>query len=345
MRSVLAHGKGVPWWGAVLIAVSATLVGLAVEAGSGHGELGAAFAALYVVGCLAAVLAVRRSGLFTAIVQPPLLLFVAVPLAYYLMHRSSFRGVKDIAITCGYPLIERFPLMLFASSAALLLGLARRYLAARPPQPAASSRPARGGAPAAGASAGPASTEAGPRVRAARARHVADRSGAGRTRRPQDRGRTRHARNPAAGDAGDAPRRRRRATEAAPRRTAVDDAPRRPAAEAARAPEPRRGHRDRDGRTPPPPLHPWEQPDHRRGQAPPWPPRGRSLEPYESGRVNHPNHGSHQRHGSHPVRPYPTPAHQPWPEPDRGAADRQADRHPVSRARYRGWGTADADQR
>ncbi len=37
-------------------------------------------------GCVAAVLAVRQSGIFTAVIQPPLILFVAVPGAYFLFH-------------------------------------------------------------------------------------------------------------------------------------------------------------------------------------------------------------------------------------------------------------------
>lgn len=116
-----------PPWAAVLIAISATLAGFAFEAGSGHTELGFVFAAFYALGCIAAVLAVRHSGIFTAVIQPPLLLFVAVPLGYFLLHGSAFAGLKDVLITCGYPLIERFPLMLFTSATVLVIGLGRWY--------------------------------------------------------------------------------------------------------------------------------------------------------------------------------------------------------------------------
>ena len=116
-----------PPWVAVLIAVSATLAGFAFEAGAGHQDLGFLFAACYALGCIVAVLAVRQSGIFAAVIEPPLLLFVAVPLAYFLFHGSSFAGLKDVLITCGYPLIERFPLMLFTSAAVLLIGMARWY--------------------------------------------------------------------------------------------------------------------------------------------------------------------------------------------------------------------------
>ncbi|MCW2649991.1 MAG: hypothetical protein QOE41_3665 [Mycobacterium sp.] len=119
---------GVPWWGALLIAVTSTAIGFAFDAGAGTKELTNVFAALYVIGCVAAVLAVRQAGLFTAVVQPPVLLFISVPGVYFLFHGAEVRGLKDILINCGYPLIERFPLMLFTSAAALLIGLARWYV-------------------------------------------------------------------------------------------------------------------------------------------------------------------------------------------------------------------------
>ena len=132
LRSAHPNIPGVPWWGAVLIAVVAAAIGFAVDAGSGGGVLTSVFSVCYVMGCLVAVLAVRRTGLFTAVIQPPLLLFVIVPGAYFLMHSSQIRGIKDVLINCGYPLIERFPLMFFTSAAVLLVGIARRYLGASP---------------------------------------------------------------------------------------------------------------------------------------------------------------------------------------------------------------------
>jgi hypothetical protein len=118
---------GVPWWGAVLIAATATAIGFVFDAGSGDKELTAVFAAFYVIGCVVAVLAVRQSGLFTSVVQPPLILFVSVPLAYFLFHGATYTGAKDTLINCGYPLIERFPLMFFTSAGVLLIGMARWY--------------------------------------------------------------------------------------------------------------------------------------------------------------------------------------------------------------------------
>jgi hypothetical protein len=104
-----------------------TAVGFAYDAGSGDKELSMVFATTYVLGCVFAVLAVRQAGIFTAVIQPPLILFAAVPTAYFLFHGGQLGGVKDLAINCGYPLIERFPLMFFTAALVLLLGLARWY--------------------------------------------------------------------------------------------------------------------------------------------------------------------------------------------------------------------------
>jgi hypothetical protein len=126
-RSAYPNLPGVPWWGAVLIALALTAAGFAFDAGSGKKDLTSVFAALYLIGCVVAVLAVRQSGVFTAVVQPPLILFVAVPGSYYLFHHSEIQGIKDIAINCGYPLIERFLLMFSATVVVLLIGMARWY--------------------------------------------------------------------------------------------------------------------------------------------------------------------------------------------------------------------------
>ena len=122
-----------PWWGAVLIAVTASAIGFAFDAGSGTKELTGVFAAMFAIGCVAAVLAVRQAGLFTAVVQPPVLLFITVPGAYFLFHSGEITGLKDILINCGYPLIERFPIMLCTSAGVLLIGLLRWYLGRHAP--------------------------------------------------------------------------------------------------------------------------------------------------------------------------------------------------------------------
>ena len=127
-RSALPRVPGIPWWGAAIVAIVLTAIGVAYDAGSGNDSLGAVFAVCYVLGCVAAVLAVRQSGVFTAVIQPPLILFVAVPTAYFVFHGSTFTGIKDTLINYGYPLIERFPLMFFTSATVLVIGMVRWYL-------------------------------------------------------------------------------------------------------------------------------------------------------------------------------------------------------------------------
>ncbi|MBS4730666.1 hypothetical protein MSM1_20905 [Mycobacterium sp. SM1] len=133
-RSIHPSVPGVPWWAAVVIAATATALGYAFDAGSGAKQLTNVFAALYASGCVAAVIAVRQSGIFTAVIQPPLILFVSVPGAYWLFHGAKITGLRDILINCGYPLIERFPLMASTSAGVLLIGIVRWSLgrAARP---------------------------------------------------------------------------------------------------------------------------------------------------------------------------------------------------------------------
>ena len=114
-----------PWYAALLLAVTATAIGYGIDAG--HKELTHVFAGFYIAGCVAAVLAVRQDGLFTAIIQPPLILFCAVPGAYWLFHDGKVGHLKDLLINCGYPLIERFPLMLATAGIVLLIGLVRWY--------------------------------------------------------------------------------------------------------------------------------------------------------------------------------------------------------------------------
>ena len=101
-------------------------MGYALDAG--HKELTHTFAGFYIAGCVAAVMAVRQAAVFTAVIQPPLILFCTVPGAYWLFHGGKVDKFKDLLINCGYPLIERFPLMLGTAGVVLLLGMIRWLL-------------------------------------------------------------------------------------------------------------------------------------------------------------------------------------------------------------------------
>ncbi|WP_407445593.1 DUF6542 domain-containing protein [Rhodococcus sp. (in: high G+C Gram-positive bacteria)] len=127
-RSLISTVPGVPWWGALAIAAGSTAVGILIDAARGN-ELTSAFTAFYVLGCIAAVVAVRHRGLFTAMAQPPLLLMVAVPLGQEIISTGSSSGLKDLLLNVAYPLVNRFPAMLLATVVALLIGGFRIYAA------------------------------------------------------------------------------------------------------------------------------------------------------------------------------------------------------------------------
>ncbi|EHB50039.1 hypothetical protein MycrhDRAFT_5426 [Mycolicibacterium rhodesiae JS60] len=306
-----------PWWGAVLIAVIATTIGFAFDAGSGNKDLGNVFAAMYAVGCVAAVVAVRQSSIFTAVIQPPLILFVAVPGAYFVFHGAEFTGIKDTLINFGYPLIERFPLMLFTSAGVLLIGLVRWYFAmsGRPAPVAAPADSDDDGAPGLFAGLAAKFTSAFQRSTADEVaeeppKHGIERPATARRQarsgRPAKRPaptRSRHARPPLE-DITEAPERSRRSSSA--------DAPRR-----------RRQPRD-PNRVPP---------SSRRERRDPYgapPQRSSRFEPYEA----YPSY--------EPYPPYePPPRQRP---PGRANGD-SGSHHPVSRVRYRGDGEDGQSQR
>lgn len=126
-RSAHPDIPGVPWWGAILIAVAGTLLGFALDAMTNGEKLTGAFAGCYAAGCVVAVLAVRYASIFTAVVQPPLILFASIPTAYLIMSQAPLAGGKSTAITIGYPLIERFPLMISTALGVLIIGVVRWY--------------------------------------------------------------------------------------------------------------------------------------------------------------------------------------------------------------------------
>jgi hypothetical protein len=330
-RSIHPNIPGVPWWAAVVIAVTSTAVGFAFDAGSANKELTDVFSALYVLGCVVAVLAVRQSGIFTAVIQPPLILFCAVPGAYWLLHGARIRGLKDLLINCGYPLIERFPLMLLTSAGVLLIGMIRWYvgMAARS-SGAATAESEDTGEPGKGIvarlaaligrePAEPTHTEKADRAKAARARRSdaagrrtrsGESTGARSARRP-DATRSRRVR-PALDDLAEpAPDRTRRRRPTQPRQADPDEPNRR-----------NRLPRDPDLRARPP-REVRRDPHVRRSRSTT---RSSRFDPYE------------------PIEPY-EPA-EPPARPHRRAAPTgtTATHHPISRVRYRGAAPADDGQ-
>lgn len=127
-RSIIPAVPGLPAGAAVLVAVVSTLVGYFLDAGGHRKELGTVFAACYLVGCVLAALSVRYRGLFTTMVTPPLLLFIAVPLAYQQLVGHGSTSKKDIVLNLAIPLVNRFPLMALGTVLALAVGAVRVLL-------------------------------------------------------------------------------------------------------------------------------------------------------------------------------------------------------------------------
>ncbi|WP_188489672.1 Yip1 family protein [Williamsia phyllosphaerae] len=142
-QSVLPTVRGVPWWGAVLVALVPTVIGAVID-GSGQSELATTFRVLYFIGCVAAVLLVRRRSLFTAVTQPPLVAFGVAVITFYLVKPGGEGGLKDLIINVLLPIAKLFPLMAWTFAAVLLLGLGRwfltRSLAEKAPKRSASRR-------------------------------------------------------------------------------------------------------------------------------------------------------------------------------------------------------------
>lgn len=126
-RSIVPSVPGLPAGAAVLIAAACTFLGFLIDARGDSDDLAGTFAGLYVFGCVVAVLVVRYRGVFTTMVLPPLLLTIAVPLAYLdLAGRGD--GAKDLIFNLGIPLVQRFPTMALATGIVLAIGGIRIFL-------------------------------------------------------------------------------------------------------------------------------------------------------------------------------------------------------------------------
>lgn len=120
--------RGLPWWGAVLVATVITGIGAVIDA-SNTDALGAIFKFCYLVGCVAAALAVRRRALFTAAAQPPLIAFLVGIIALYTLNADrAGSGLKSLIFRVLLPIANAFPWMALTFLVTLALVVARWYL-------------------------------------------------------------------------------------------------------------------------------------------------------------------------------------------------------------------------
>jgi hypothetical protein len=140
-RSLLTTVLGIPPLAAVGLAFGFTTLGVFVDL-QRIGTVGSVFQVLYFAGCVLAMTWVRRRNLFAPIVQPPLLLAVAVP-AIVLLGDDS--GGGSTLLTVGAPLVNSFPTMAVTSGVVLTLGLFRFFVQRERRAPRVDDRPARTG--------------------------------------------------------------------------------------------------------------------------------------------------------------------------------------------------------
>ena len=123
--SLLSGRRGLPWWAAVWCALSLTAIGVFIDI-ERLNRLGIVFQAGYFLGCLLAVVVVQRKGLFGPMVQPPLILAVAVPgVVLVLGSLPTGGGVVAAALAVGTPLINGFPTMAITTGLTLAIGTFR----------------------------------------------------------------------------------------------------------------------------------------------------------------------------------------------------------------------------
>lgn len=119
--------RGVPWWGAVLVAIVFAGVGAMLD-DTPNGDLGSTYKFFLFVGCVAAALAVRRRALFTAAVQPPLIGLGISLATLYQIHHDQADNLKGLLVTVIPKLAATFPAMATTFVVTLLIVVGRWYI-------------------------------------------------------------------------------------------------------------------------------------------------------------------------------------------------------------------------
>jgi hypothetical protein len=135
-RSVVRTIRGLHWWATLALAAVLVVVGVTVDL-LVAGELGVVFTVCFAGGCVLATAWARRDELFVPMVQPPLLLVVAVPVVVAATGSlPSAGGTVSTLLAIGGPLINAFPTLALTTAACLALGFVRtRIEPYQPPDP------------------------------------------------------------------------------------------------------------------------------------------------------------------------------------------------------------------
>ncbi|WP_148271943.1 DUF6542 domain-containing protein [Saccharopolyspora spinosa] len=118
-----------PLWGAVLLAAVPTAIGTVVDILIWT-QPDILFKACFFVGCVLAVLLVKRRSVFGPMVQPPLVLTIVMPLLVLITGSgvAAGAGITAKALAIARPLISSFPIMAGATIVALGIGLVRMFV-------------------------------------------------------------------------------------------------------------------------------------------------------------------------------------------------------------------------
>jgi hypothetical protein len=138
-RSALSSVLGLPGYAAIAIALGFTALGVFIDFSRING-LGTVFKGCYFAGCVLAVCWVKRRAVFGPMVQPPLLLAVAVPSVVLISGEGAVGTGADHLLSIGAPLLNGFPTMAVTTAFAVGIG-AVRYVVQRPLAPEERPRP------------------------------------------------------------------------------------------------------------------------------------------------------------------------------------------------------------
>ncbi|MCG8916784.1 hypothetical protein L6E12_13385, partial [Actinokineospora sp. PR83] len=126
-RPLFGASRGLPWWGAVLLALVLSAVAAVVDM-QRQGTLGGIYQGAFVLGCVAAVCLVRRRNLFGPMVQPPLVFAATAAGALIALSPDEGSGRKQLLISVAFPLTSNFPTMAITTAICVAIGVARLFL-------------------------------------------------------------------------------------------------------------------------------------------------------------------------------------------------------------------------
>jgi hypothetical protein len=139
-RPILGTSRGLPWWGAVVLAFGLAAVSAVVEMLT-QGSLGKIYQGAYLIGCLAAICLVRRRSLFGPMVQPPLVFAVTAIGAVVILGKDGGDGLRQLIFSVALPLTSNFPTMAITAALTVGIGLFRLWKQRDPNPPVRATRP------------------------------------------------------------------------------------------------------------------------------------------------------------------------------------------------------------